>query len=104
MREQIKAIKSELGDEEVVDEFSELREKILSKGMTEEAEKESLKQLARLERMHPDSSESSILRTYLEWMTDLPWSEASEELTELAFAKGVLDKDHFDLEKIKERI
>ncbi len=104
LREQIKAIKSELGDEEVVDEFSELREKILSKGMTEEAEKESLKQLARLERMHPDSSESSILRTYLEWMTDLPWSEASEELTELAFAKGVLDKDHFDLEKIKERI
>ena len=104
LREQIKAIKSELGDEEVVDEFSELRDKILSKGMPEEAEKETLKQLTRLERMHPDSSESSILRTYLEWMTDLPWSEASEELTELAFAKEVLDKDHFDLEKIKERI
>ena len=104
LREQIKAIKSELGDEEAVDEFGELKEKVLSKGMPEEAEKEALKQLARLERMHPDSSESSILRTYLEWMTDIPWEEASEELTDLQFAKEVLDKDHFDLEKIKERI
>lgn len=105
LREQIKAIKTELGDQgEPQDEFSELRDKLLAKKMPEEAEKESLKQLQRLERMHPDSSESSILRSYLEWMTDIPWSEASEELTDLTFAKTVLDKDHFDLEKIKERI
>lgn len=104
LREQIKAIKTELGDEEVVDEFSELKEKIISKGMTDEAEKESLKQLTRLERMHPDSSESSILRSYLEWMVDIPWSETTEDITDLQYAKGVLDKDHFDLEKIKERI
>lgn len=104
LREQIKAIKSELGDAGEKDEFTELKEKILAKGMPEEAEKESIKQLQRLERMHPDSSESSIMRTYLEWMTDIPWSEKSEEITDLNYAKGVLDEDHFDLEKIKERI
>lgn len=105
LREQIKAIKSELGDGgEPQDEFSELREKLMAKKMPEEAEKESLKQLARLERMHPDSSESSILRSYLEWMVDIPWSETSEEKTDLQFAKDVLDEEHFDLEKIKERI
>src|SRR5690606_12880318 len=104
LREQIKAIKTELGDAGEKDEFTELKEKILAKEMPEEAEKEALKQLQRLERMHPDSSESSIMRTYLEWMTDIPWSEKSEEITDLHYAKGVLDEDHFDLEKIKERI
>jgi len=106
LREQIKAIKSELGDEALVpdDEFGELRNKIKAKSMPEEAETEALKQLVRLERMHPESSESSTLRSYLEWMTDIPWSECSEEITDLAFAKETLDKDHFDLEKIKERI
>jgi ATP-dependent Lon protease len=106
LREQIKAIKTELGDQgdQPQDEFTELREKLLAKKMPEEAETESLKQLARLERMHPDSSESSILRSYIEWLVDIPWSEASTEKTDLAFAKEVLDTDHFDLDKIKERI
>jgi ATP-dependent Lon protease len=105
LREQIKAIKSELGDQgETQDEFTELKNKIIAKQMPEEAEKESFKQLQRLERMHPDSSESSILRTYLEWMIDIPWSEKSDEKTDLQFAKDVLDEDHFDLSKIKERI
>jgi ATP-dependent Lon protease len=104
LREQIKAIKSELGEEEKTDEFTELRDKIYSKGMHEEAEKEAIKQLSRLERMHPDSSESSILRTYLDWMVDLPWKEESDEITDLEFAKEVLDQDHYELEKIKERI
>lgn len=104
LREQIKQMKTELGDEEIQDEFVELRNKILNKKMTEEAEKESLKQLTRLERMHPDSSESSILRTYLEWMTDIPWSEESEEISDLEYAMDVLDEDHFELKKIKERI
>lgn len=104
LREQIKAIKSELGDEQDKDEFAELREKIQTKKMPPEAEKEAVKQLMRLERMHPDSSESSILRTYLEWLLDIPWSEASEEITDLQFARSVLDEDHFELEKIKERI
>lgn len=104
LREQIKQMKNELGDESVQDEFGEIRQKILSKKMGDEVELECLKQLTRLEKMHPDSSESSILRNYLEWMTDLPWSETSEEITDLDHAMKILDEDHFDLSKIKERI
>ncbi len=106
LREQIKAMKQELSDEspDKDNEFSEIREKLMAKGLPAEAEKEALKQLGRLERMHPDSSESSILRSYLEWMVDLPWSEESKDVTDLAFAKNILDEDHFDLEKVKERI
>jgi ATP-dependent Lon protease len=104
LREQIKAIKTELGDDEFGDEFKEMKDKIVSKGMSPEAQKEAIKQLTRLERMHPDSSESNILRSYLEWVIDLPWNKASEEIVDLEYAKTVLDEDHFDLEKIKERI
>ncbi len=106
LREQIRAIKSELGEEgePKQDEFSEIKDKILAKKMPEEPEKEALKQLSRLERMHPDSSESSILRSYLEWIVELPWSECSQDITDLVHAKKVLDEDHFDLDKIKERI
>lgn len=106
IREQIKAMKQELHDDssDKNDEFAELREKIVAKSLPHEAEKESLKQLGRLERMHPDSSEASILRSYLEWIVDLPWSEETKEVTDLQFAKDVLDEDHFDLEKVKERI
>lgn len=105
LRDQIKAMKQELNEEsEKNDEFTELKEKLLAKGLPAEAEKEAMKQFGRLERMHPDSSESSILRSYLEWMIDLPWSEESKEVTDLNFAKEVLDEDHFDLEKVKERI
>jgi ATP-dependent Lon protease len=86
------------------DEFTELREKLVAKHLPHDSEKEAMKQLGRLERMHPDSSEASILRSYLEWVVDLPWSEESKEVTDLNFAKDVLDEDHFDLEKIKERI
>ncbi len=104
LREQIKQMKSELGENEVQDEFGELKNKVLKKKMPEETEKECIKQLGRLERMHPDSSESSILRSYIEWMIDIPWSEESEEITDLQYAIETLDHDHFDLRKIKERI
>ena len=107
LREQIKAIKSELGDEgaeQPEDEFQEFRNKISACKMPEEANKEALKQLLRLEKMHPDSSESSILRSYLEWLTDLPWSAASDEIYDLEEAQAILDEDHFDLDKVKERI
>ncbi|MCP4913931.1 MAG: endopeptidase La [Oligoflexia bacterium] len=108
LREQIRAIKSELGDEmnnpEGDDEIAEFRAKIQNAGMTEEVEKEAIKQLQRLEKMHPDSSESGIIRTYLEWMTDLPWTTSSEEVLDMKHAKEVLDEDHFDLDKVKERI
>lgn len=106
LREQIRAIKSELGDEgnEAEDEFQEFRDKIAKADMPEEVEKEATKQLNRLEKMHPDSSESSILRTYLEWMTDLPWSVSSKEMIDLEESLKILDEDHFDLKKVKERI
>jgi len=107
LREQIKAIKSELGDEtqkDPDDEFGEIKEKIRKAKMSEEADKEATKQIGRLEKMHPDSSEASILRTYLEWMCDLPWSKSSEEKIDLDAALEILNEDHFDLFKVKERI
>lgn len=107
LREQIKAIKSELGDEGEApsdDEFEEMRKKIQAAGMPEEVEKEATKQLNRLEKMHPDSSEASIIRNYLEWMGDLPWSASSEEKIDLDNALDILNEDHFDLTKVKERI
>ncbi|MCK5071841.1 MAG: endopeptidase La [Bacteriovoracaceae bacterium] len=107
LREQIKAIKNELGEEggAVEDnEFSEYREKILKSKIPNETEKEVLKQLSRLEKMHPDSSESSIIRNYLDWMVDLPWNVSSEEQFDLDKAQTILDEDHFDLIKVKERI
>ena len=107
LREQIKAIKSELGDEaqeSPEDEFAEFRDKIRRAKMPIEVEKECRKQVNRLEKMHPDSSESSILRNYLEWLTELPWSKSSKELINLIRAQEILDEDHFDLEKVKERI
>ena len=106
LREQIRAIKNELGDKNVneFDEFQEFRQKISECKMPEETEKEALEQLSRLEKMHPDSSEASILRTYLEWLIALPWTTSSKETLDLEMAKSILDKDHFELEKVKERI
>ena len=106
LREQIRAIKNELGDKNIneFDEFQELRESIQKCKMAPEAEKEAFDQLSRLEKMHPDSSESSILRTYLEWIICLPWSITGQEVLDLDRAKLILDEDHFNLEKVKERI
>lgn len=106
IRDQLKALKGDLGDSESEknDEFAEIREKLTEKNLPSEASKEAFKQLGRLERMHPDSSESGILRSYLEWVVDLPWHEMKQEITDLKFAKDVLDEEHFDLEKIKDRI
>ena len=107
LREQIKAIKTELGDEkptESEDEFEEMRKKLKKAKMPSEVEKEASKQLNRLEKMHPDSSEASIIRTYIEWMSDLPWSHSSEEKIDIDEALSILDEDHFDLSKVKERI
>lgn len=106
LREQIRAIKNELGDKNIgeFDEFQEFRKNIQECKMPQETEKEALDQLSRLEKMHPDSSEASLLRTYLEWMINLPWSVSSEEILDLERAKDILDNDHFDLEKVKERI
>ncbi|MFO7878350.1 MAG: endopeptidase La [Desulfovermiculus sp.] len=105
LREQLKAIKSELGeDEEEDEEFEELRRKIDKAGMPKEVKKEVLKQLGRLENMHPDSSEATVIRTYLDWMVELPWKKASKDQLDIKKAEEILDEDHYDLEKVKERI
>jgi len=105
LREQIRAIKNELGDnDQKGEEVAELREKIANARMPGEVEQEALKQLGRLERMHPDASEASMLRTYIDWLVETPWSKATVDNLDLARAKGVLDEDHYNLGKIKERI
>ncbi len=105
LREQLKAIKSELGDiDEKSQEINELREKIKKVKMPAEVEKEANKQLSRLEQMHPESAEATIVRTYLDWMVELPWSVSTVDNLDIKKAKAVLDEDHYDLEKVKERI
>lgn len=105
LREQMRAIRSELGDPDTKgEEVDELRTKVKNCKMPEEAEREALKQLKRLENMHGDSAEASIIRTYIDWMIELPWSKTSKDKLDLGEAKEILDEDHFDLEKIKERI
>lgn len=105
LREQIRAIKSELGDNDPKgEELEEIREKILACRMPQEVEQEALKQLARLERMHPEASEASMLRTYVDWLIDTPWSKSTKDNLDLKRAKDILDEDHYNLSKIKERI
>jgi ATP-dependent Lon protease len=105
LREQIRAIKNELGDGDTKgEEINELREKIQSCKMPPEVETEAFKQLGRLERMHPDASEASMLRTYIDWLVETPWSKSTVDNLDLARAKGILDEDHYNLSKIKERI
>jgi len=105
LREQMRAIKAELGEmDELSDESEEFREKIKKAQMPPHAEKEALKQVDRLEMMHPDAAESALIRNYLEWLVDIPWSVQTKDMLDLVKAKKVLDSDHYDLEKIKERI
>ena len=105
LREQMRAIKSELGDTDTKsEELSELKEKVLAAKMPTEVETEAMKQMGRLERMHPDASEASVLRTYLDWLIETPWNKSTPDNLDLARAKSVLDDDHYSLEKIKERI
>jgi ATP-dependent Lon protease len=105
LREQIRAIKSELGDTETKgEEVQELRNKVELAKMPDEVREEALKQIGRLERMHQDASEATIVRTYLDWLTDLPWGKVSEDTIDLKMAHKILDEDHLDLQKIKERI
>lgn len=105
LREQLRAIKHELGEtDERTEEINELREKIAKAKMPPEVEKEALKQLSRLEMMHPDAAEASILRTYLDWMVELPWSCSTRDRLNIGKVKKVLDEDHYDLEKVKDRI
>ena len=105
LREQMKAIRRELGEGgEESDELEELKSALDKAGMPKEVKKEADKQFKRLASMHPDSSESGVIRTYLDWLVDLPWKKLSKDRLDIKEAKTILDEDHFDLEKVKERI
>ncbi len=105
LRQQLKAIHQELGEgNELVEEIAGYRRLAEEKRMPEVARQELERQLGRLERGHPDSAETSLIRTYLETMTGLPWGITSEDRLDLPNARRILDEDHYDLEKVKERI
>jgi ATP-dependent Lon protease len=105
LREQMKAIQQQLGEtDERAEEVAELEKAIGEAGMPEEVEKQARKELKRLERMHEGAGEYSMVRTYLDWLIEVPWSRASEDRIDIAEARGILDEDHYGLEKIKRRI
>ncbi len=105
LRQQIKAIQEELGEkDEKQEEIERYMEKIEKAGMPEEVKEEALKQLKRLEKMHPDSAEAAVIRTYLDWLIELPWNKRTKDKLDLKRAKKILDQDHYDLEKVKDRI
>ena len=105
LRQQLKAIQQELGEgEELTEEIANYRRLAEDKNVSDEAREEMERQIRRLERSHPESAETQIIRTYLDWLTALPWGTTSEDDLDLDNAQKVLDEDHYDLEKIKERI
>jgi ATP-dependent Lon protease len=105
LREQLKAIQKELGEiDERAEEAREYQEKIKAAKMPDKVLKEANKQMKRLQKMHPDSAEAGTVRTYLDWMVELPWSRSTRDKLDIKAAKKVLDEDHYDLEKVKERI
>jgi ATP-dependent Lon protease len=105
LRQQLKAIQQELGEgEELAEEIANYRRQADDKLFNDEAREELERQIRRLERSHPESAETQIIRTYLDWLTALPWGVTSEDDLDLKHAQDVLDEDHYDLEKIKERI
>src|SRR5665809_112199 len=105
LREQLKAIQEELGEgDERQAEVNELRDRIEQAGLPEHARAAADRELSRLERLPPAAAEYGVIRTYLEWLVELPWKEQSEDDLDIAHAREVLDADHYDLEKVKERI
>jgi len=105
LREQLKVIQSELGDKEgITGEVEEYKRKLREGNFGEEVEKKVLKELDRLLKMPSGSAEGSVIRTYLDWIFDLPWNKRTEEIIDLERAEAILNEDHYGLEKVKERI
>ena len=105
LREQLKAIQKELGEtDERTEEINDLRKKVEEAKMPEKVLAETEKQLKRLERMHPDAAESAVIRSYIETLAELPWSITTQDNLDIKGAKKILDEDHYDLEKVKDRI
>jgi len=105
LRQQIKAIQEELGEkDDRQEEIEQYKKKIEEAQMPPEVKEEAEKQLKRLGKMHPDSAEAGVIRTYLDWLVELPWNKRTKDKLDLKRAKKILDKDHYDLEKVKDRI
>lgn len=104
LREQLRTIQHELGEGEEGAEIQELRKAIVAAGMPEEAEKQARKELVRLERMPEAAAEYGMIRTYIDWLCELPWAKLSAESIDIARARQILNDDHYDLEKVKKRI
>ena len=104
LQEQMKVIQNELGRGDDVAEIDELREQIKTAGMTEEAEEKALKEVDRLQQMPPMSAESGVIRTYIDWLIAVPWTDRTENKIDIDDAEKILDDDHYGLEKPKERI
>ncbi|MDY7077182.1 MAG: endopeptidase La [Chloroflexota bacterium] len=104
LRQQLKAIQKELGEDNEGAEVEGYRGKIEEAGLPEEARKEAEREMDRLTQMNPQSAEAGVIKTYLDWLTELPWNDFSEDNLDMARAEQVLDEDHYGLEKVKERI
>ncbi|HYI98155.1 MAG TPA: endopeptidase La [Thermoleophilaceae bacterium] len=105
LRQQLKAIQEELGEvDEQAAEASELRERIEAAELPEHAKQQAERELARFERLPPQSAEHGTIRNYLEWLATLPWSKATDDHIDLEHARAVLDRDHYDIERVKDRI
>ena len=105
LRQQLKAIKEELGElDDTTGDIEEFKTKIAEIQMPEEAQKVALKQLDRLKVMQPSSAEYTVTRTYLEWLTDTPWAERTDDNLDIENVRKVLDEDHYDLDKVKKRV
>ncbi len=105
LREQMNAIRRELGEEDEAEaEVNELRRRLDEAGLPDEARRQAERELSRLEKLPPAAAEHGVIRTYLEWILDLPWSSSTEDNLDIAHARKVLDADHYDIEKVKDRI
>ncbi len=105
LRQQMKAIQEELGEgDEQQAELNELRQRIEEAELPEDAQKAAERELSRLEKLPPVAAEYGVIRTYLEWLVDLPWSKETEDNLDISHARKVLDEDHYDLEEVKDRI
>ncbi len=104
LRKQLEAIRKELGEDDETTEQDDLGKQIEEAGMPPEAKKQAERELSRLSKMHPSSAEYTVSRTYLGWLLDIPWSKSTEDMLDITKAREILDEDHYDLTKVKDRI